>query len=444
MGKITISPSGFLSERGRTHGVYESSNYINDIPELYEGNDYATYTKMRKGDSTVSAAMRSIELPIRKATFDIQPPSNPTDEEKTQAQVLASAIFEHLSWSDILRGAITYLTYGFSVHEFTLEYREGMILPKKIAFRPQNTIEELPTYENRDKRGNLKSLSQIVEGRRYTLPRKKLIICTADAESKENWRGTSILRSAYRPWFIKEKMELINAVANERWGVCIPVLEMPEITDSTTTFTPVEEPGQGDGTITQESQFTVNHRAAVKALQKLHGGEQSYAVLPFGYKLSILDRRSQAIDTLSYIRELKDDIKTAVLALHLRLGGNDTSGSKALGVAFVDSFLHAVESWANVICDAFNYDLLRPLIIMNWGEQKRYATMIVTNIYKTALQEIAYMIQAGVIKPTPELIRYIFDQFGIRIDAESAMPEPNRSPGSQEQEQEQEEENQND
>ena len=41
---------------------------------------------------------------------------------------------------------------------------------------------------------------------------------------------------------------------------------------------------------------------------------------------------------LSFIKELKDDIKTAPLALHLRLGGNDSSGSKALGVAFVDSF----------------------------------------------------------------------------------------------------------
>ena len=403
---------GLLQEKGVSHSRYPYDPFTNDVPALLPGSDLATYRKMRRGDSTVSAVMRSIELPIRRATYDVQPPSEPTSLETQQAKVISDSLFEYLPWSDILKGCITYPTLGFSIHEFTLERRriegKSYILPRKIAFRPQGTITE-EYKDNRDKRGELLNLTQTVDGKRYILPRKKLIICTADAESREDWRGTSVLHSAYRSWFIKEKMEIINAIAHERWGAGIPVLELPELKENQ-TLSEVEE--------------TVLYQAAVVALKALHAGEQSYAVMPPGYKLYVLDRKGTVLDALAFIKELKDDIKTAPLALHLRLGGNDSSGSKALGVAFVDSFLHAVEAWANVICDAFSHDMIRPIVDINWGKQLRYPKMAVTNIYKTVVQDIAYLIQSGVIKSTPELVRFIFEQYGIKLDnPEEAMPD---------------------
>ena len=403
---------GLLQERGVAHSSRPYDPFIKDVPDLLPGSDLATYRKMRRSDSTVSAVMRSVELPIRRATYDIQPPSEPTELEAQQAKIISDALFEYIPWSDILKGCITYPTYGFSVHEYTLERRilesKSYFLPRKIAFRPQGTITE-EYRNNRDKRGQLLNLTQTVDGQRYILPRKKLIICTADAESKEDWRGTGVLHSAYRSWFIKEKMEIILAIAHERWGAGIPVMELPEL---------------AEGQTLSELEETKLYQAAVVALKALHAGEQSYAVMPPGYKLYVLDRKSAILDALSFIKELKDDIKTAPLALHLRLGGNDSSGSKALGVAFIDSFLHAVEAWANVICDAFNYDMIRPIVDINWGKQNRYPKMTVTNIYKTVVQEIAYLIQSGVIKATEELVRFIFEQYGIKLDnPEEAMPD---------------------
>ena len=243
---------------------------------------------MRRGDSTVSAVMRSVELPIRRATYDIQPPSEPSALETQQAKVISDSLFEYLPWSDILKGCITYPTMGFSVHEFTLERRllesKSYFLPRKIAFRPQGTVTE-EYRDSRDKRGQLLNLTQIVDGQRYILPRKKLIICTADAESKEDWRGTSVLHSAYRSWFIKEKMEIILAIAHERWGAGIPVLELPELAENQTL---------------SEQEETVLYKAAVTALKALHAGEQSYAVMPPGYKLYVLDRKSTVLDALIF------------------------------------------------------------------------------------------------------------------------------------------------
>ena len=71
----SASPKGLLSDKGIEHSRYSVASA--DIPELTEGADYEVYRKMRRGDATVSAAMRSIELPIQRATFDIQPPSEP-------------------------------------------------------------------------------------------------------------------------------------------------------------------------------------------------------------------------------------------------------------------------------------------------------------------------------------------------------------------------------
>ena len=400
MPKNLIETSrGLVSERGRESGRYHFGDLYRSIPELTEGEDLLTYERMRRTDPSVAASLRSIELPIRRGTYDIQPPSNPTELEKEQATVLRRAFFDYLVWPETLRGAVTFLRNGFSVHEFTLENRGGYVLPRKIGFRPQKSI--LEDYSSRNDRGNLIQLTQRLDGRDIVLPRKKLVICTADAESREDWRGTSILYSAYKPWFIKEKLEQLAAVAQERWGVGIPILTLPEITDKAQAANLENDP---------------LFKRAVAAVKALHGGEESYVVLPHGYDLKILDRSSRNLDSLPLMRELKQDIYTAMLALQMRLGGSDTTGSKALGVTFIDSFLHAVEAWAQLICDAFNYDLIRTLVNINWGPQERYPAMTVTNIYKRAIQEIAYLFQVGLLKPTAELITYIFEQFGIRID----------------------------
>ena len=197
-------------------------------------------------------------------------------------------------------------------------------------------------------------------------------------------------------------MEIVNAISHERFSAGIFDVEAPE------------------KVLDDAREWAISEAA----IQNVINGIAPYIIKPFGWKASILERKTNAIDILPFIRELKDDIKTAPLALHLRLGGNDASGSKALGVAFVDSFLHAVQAWADVICDAWNEDLIKELVIINWGPQERYPKLTVTNIYKSALTELGYLMQTGLIKPTEELIRYIFEQYGIRIDPAEAVPDP--------------------
>ena len=394
-----------IRERGRAYSRFFPDNYEN-VPELTDITRYEVFRKMRRSDPTVSAAIRSIELPILQGTFDITAPSDPTELEKEQAKLIKEWIFNRLDWNWILRSSLTALTYGNCVFEKMYERVDSYVVPRKLGFRPQRTLSD----DERNNRGELTGIVQHVDELRVTIPRKKCVVITIDAESEEEWRGQSILRSAYKPWYIKEKMEIITGIAHERFTAGILVCEAPE------------------GFVGNKD--SDEWKAAEEALMNIVNGLNPYAMLPPGWKLYTVERKSQVDPTLPFIRDLKDDIKISVVAVHLRLGGSDASGSKALGVTFIDSFLHAVQAWGNLITQAFDRDLIRELVIYNWGVQTRYPRMTLTNVYKSALTELAYLIQTKVIKATPELIKYIFEQYGIVIDnPEDALPDGGSNDG---------------
>ena len=396
------SPRGFRSESGQAHPTFVFDGSYAKVPDLVEGTDLETYDRMT-GDPSVAAVMRSVELPIYRATYDIEPPPEPTELEKMQAKVVRESLFEYMSWPDTLKGALTYLKNGFSVQEYTLEYRDGYWLPRTISYRPASSITEESGTIARDKRGRLKYLTQLVDGQRHLLKRKQLIICSLDTPSPEYWRGRSLLYSAYKPWYIKEKMEIINSISQDRWGAGIVKVDMPPLDTLREAGIDIDE----------------NHplySLAEKAAQNVRSGENAYTIVPPSWKLGILDRSGNPTDPLPFIKELKEDIYISVLAGQLKLGGSDTTGSKALGVTFLDMFLHAVESWGQGIPDAYNRDLIRTIVDVNWGRQNRYPRMSVTNILRSALNALAYLIQTGAIPTTRELVKFIYDQYNIQID----------------------------
>ena len=278
-------------ERGRTH-----SRYLYDptdtVPELQDNQRYEVYRKMIRSDPTVSATVRSIELPIRQGTYDVVPPSQPTATEEEIAKKLSNWLFEGLNWNQILRSSVTALRYGFCVMEKVYDRRGKYIVPIKLGFRPQRTI----TDEKRGARGNLSALVQRVDSFQAELSRSSLVIISVDGESDQDWRGQSILRPVYKPWLIKEKMEIINSISHERFSAGVFILEAPE-------------------RILDESK---EWKIAEDGVKNLVQGLAPYAMLPFGWKLYILERNTRPIDLLPFIKELKDDIKTSPLALHLR------------------------------------------------------------------------------------------------------------------------------
>ena len=389
---------------GGIYGTVDGSQWDTDqVEALTWPQDLQTYQKMRRSDHQTEAILRSIELPIEQGQFAVRPPPEATDQENMIADAVEDAYLRRLQggWEMAIRASLTCLQYGFSVMEQTWEVSdiEGMSMaaPARIAYRPQISI----TGEMR-KDGRLTGLVQTDDRNDIELPLEKLILFSVGRLAEDGWRGTSLLRAAYKAWLLKDQAERIVAIGHQRWSAGIPMIQ-GEL--------------DGDGKPVNVSD---EERAEIEqTLRSLEADEQAFMYVPGGFKAGILDRNTnfQGHTPLDWVRHLDDAMARAILALHLTLGGAG-SGSRSLGTSFVDVFLHGVQAWGDMICDEITEQSIRPMVEWNWGEQKRYPRLTVRNIYATSLERLGYLMQSGVIKPTEALERYIYESLGLDYSPE--------------------------
>lgn len=392
----TTSPgrnaAGFYNS-GLYGGIDNSSWVAELVAELVWPRDLETFQRMRRSDHQVEAILRSIELPIEQGQFAVRPPPEATAQEQMIADTIEDAYLRRLDggWEMAVRAALTHLQYGFSVLEETWEPRDGLVLPRRLSYRPQISI----TGERRDDEGRLLALNQTTDRDDVDLPVEKILIFATNRLSPDQWRGTSLLRSAYKAWLLKDQAERITAIGHQRWSAGIPLIRGM-----------VDKEGKPINVSTQERE------AIIQTLKELESTDQAYLYVPSGFEAGILDRQGRAQTPLDWVRHLDDAMARAILALHLTLGGS-TSGSRSLGTSFIDVFLHAVQAWGSKFCDVVNEQSIRPLVDFNWGPQQRYPRVAVRNIYATSLERLGYLMQSGVLRPTEALERFVYESLGI-------------------------------
>ena len=151
-------------------------------------------------------------------------------------------------------------------------------------------------------------------------------------------------------------------------------------------------------------------------MEEVHSHERAYLIYPDGWEPSILGRgRGQGGaggNPLPTIQHYDQAIAAAMLAMHISLGGT-RSGSRALGGTFIDSFLHAIEAWADYGCQVVSRFSLRDLVDRNWGPREKYPRLRVRNIHRIALEIIGYLAQTGAIKLSDALDRYLKETLDV-------------------------------
>lgn len=60
-----------------------------------------------------------------------------------------------------------------------------------------------------------------------SIPAEKLLVFSYRREG-DNYEGTSVLRSAYKSYFIKDALYKFDAVRHERQSVGIPIIYLPD------------------------------------------------------------------------------------------------------------------------------------------------------------------------------------------------------------------------
>ena len=348
------------------------------LPELSGMRAMRTYDEMRKSDATVKAALLAIQLPIRRAEWFVEPGIQ-DEKGKEQAEFIAKCLFDEMSitWDDFLRQALLSTAYGVMLFEKVFDIREmngkTRIVLKKLAPRLPRTI---LTWQQSDGSDGINQTTQ--DGSNVNIPMDKLVIFVNEKEG-DNWWGISVLRAAYKHWYIKKNLETIDAVAHERQGLGIPYVKIP-------------------------AEASPEDRAnAIAVLKNMRAHEEGYLLEPEGMEVNFKDMHTSGTKDAARAIDYHDrQITKAVLAQFLSLGSGP-SGSRALSEDQTTLFLQSIEAVANGFKDCMNKYMIRQLVDLNFGKQEAYPKLNYAGISKADVDKLttSYQrcVQTGGIKP---------------------------------------------
>ncbi len=364
-------------------GVIDTDEYVADL----QGTTlYTTIDKMRWSDASIQAALLMCELPIRSAEWDIEPASEEAQDQEI-AEFVKDNLFNGLTipWEDTLRQILLMHPYGCMVFEIIYKItEEGKIGWRKWAPRLPKTIQKWHI----DKNGELEKIEQ----RTYKddtfitveIPVEKLMVFVYRKEG-DNYRGTSLLRQAYKHWFFRDKYYKIDAVATERLGIGIPVITLPE------SFTDDD------------------YDDAKKLGENLRGHEKAYVLKKEGWEIEMMDLKSS---TTKGVQEMLEhhtrEILKSVLAQFIDLGSK-SSGSYALAKDQSQIFLSSLDASAKLIEDIVNKEI-KKLVDYNWTVEE-YPKLTHSDLGIKDIKELAEAVQAltfaGMLTGDPETEDYI-------------------------------------
>lgn len=387
-------------------GFIQSSEYV---PELIGKRALDIYDRMRRSDGMTAGTLRALKLPLEGATWGVGPASADAADVEIAAFV-GDNLFEGMTmtWQEHLRHVLTHLDFGFYVCEKVWEIRDGRVRLRKLAPRLQRTIDE---WELADDGGLIRVIQRVYGGTPKTarIPVEKLLVFSNDKEGAD-FQGKSVLRPAYKHWFIKDQLDRIYAIAVERNGVGIPVMKV-------------------DGT----AQNDTNMKRAEDIVKNVAAHEQAYVVEVEGTAFRFEGLGSgKVLDPLQMIQRHERLIGVSMLAQFLALGAQ-ALGSYALSEDHSTLFLRAERAIAEYICDIHNRHLIPQLVDFNFSGVRRYPKLTCSNIEtrnaEKLLNALTPAVNVGLITADAELEDALRARLDLpRRDGTSARPRPVGAP----------------
>lgn len=331
-------------------GNQRYGGYFQDEPNAAWRDDKRidNVEEMRRSDATVKALLNALKAPILATSWDIAPAdSNPEEEEI--AEFCRNNLFGMVrTWKEFLREALTYFDFGFAVFEECWKFRENRIWLDDLAPRIQASIQK---WKLTDGRRGVVQLIYTDETDKGTaeIPMIKLLVLTNDKEGDDP-TGQSVLRPAWKHYYIKDKLYRIGAVSSERYGVGIPMITLP--------------PSAGE----------TESDKAYEMGQQIRSNEKSVIVRPNkDWEVTILvpPGQPQQAQMQELIQHHDRQIIMAGLAGFLGLG-SDATGSYALSKDQSSFFLKHVEDKAAYVAEQITKQVIHRLVELNYGKRAKY------------------------------------------------------------------------
>ena len=315
-----------------------------------------TYAKMMREDAQITSVYRAVTLPIRRIKWQLDPNGADPKVVSLVAEDLRLRVrgedphkpesprTGRVSWKKHLEQLLRALQFGHMFFEQVYQVGDdGLEHLVKLAPRWPGTISKLEIGDD----GGLEAIHQL-PGRRtgeraslrtlkpVRIPIDRLVVYVFD-DLGGSWEGTSILRPAYKHWYLRDELLKLELTVLDRNGMGVPVYTGSDVTNDP----------EGD------------LQSGRDIAEGLGSGEDSGAAIPFGAKLEIKGTTGQLVSPREAIKYHDNMIARSVLAHFLNLDGG---GSYALASTQADLFIQELQGVAEWVADTANQHIVEDLV----------------------------------------------------------------------------------
>jgi hypothetical protein len=375
-----------FAEIGKT-GIRRFSGRVYEefLTQLQGLQGVRIYREMSDNDDIIGASLYAFERVVAQSSWYVQP--NADDKASLKdADFLRDCMndMEH-SWSDFILEANSCLVYGWCICEevykirkgqskdgrLNSKFNDGLIGWRKLSRRMQSTLFEWDFADNGDIKGMVQCPPPDYD--QLYIPLDKCTHFRTKLEGN-NPEGRSILRNAYKPYYFKKNMQMLEAIGVERDLIGLPWIKPPE-----------------------EFDIKADENAEVLAyiknlLSNLRRDEQEGIFMPPGWEIQLLGSNTtrRQFDLDKIINRYDKRIAITVLAQFILLG-MDRVGSFALSTNQNDLFKLAVQGYLNKMAETLNTYTIPRLFSYNptLAKDHKYPKLVPGNISAPNLTELA-------------------------------------------------------
>ena len=406
-------------------------------PEFQWPKSVPLVDRMRRDDPQIASVLLAVTLPLLESDWQLDCTGVRPEVARHVSQDLGieikGTVWEaplrtkgRFSWNEHLPLALLELAFGHSVFEQVYEPDAfGQAHLKKLAWRPPRTIASFDVARD----GGLVAVRQFGIGlsspdpRRAsftltsspdaTIPVNRLVVYVHQREGA-NWAGVSMLRPAYKMWLLKDRALRVQALASDRNGLGLPI------------YTSAPPPDFKDDAKVK-AWLDAEIERGIQIAKGARAGDTSGASLPNGATLTFNGVKGNLPDLDKQIRYYDEQIGRAALTNFLNLGGENSTGSYALGDTFRDFFTKSLNALARHIATITQQYVIEDLVDKNWGPTEPAPRLVPPKIGKehpATAEAVRALLDSGAIKWDPSLEAHLRAQYGMPVRVGIADPEP--------------------
>lgn len=348
----TSLPRLKMSEIGQVGLRTAGKQVVEELDKKFRFPELLITVEDMKKNPTLAAGLHLYRMMLGRVGWRVEVPVGASDVTKERAKFLTTCMSDMThSWEDFINEVVSYLEYGFSVHEIVWKrrkasnskYTDNLVGWAKLPIRSQSTISgwiwsedgrQLLGVEQDPRLFADKNRFANISGK-YFIPTQYMLHFTSD-QSRQNPFGTSVLKSCYRPYRLITLTEESESVGIARDLQGVPVVGLP--------------PRYMAPNASDEEKAVYDYFC--KMVQNIQSNRQAGVVMPLAYdpesrqplfKLELLSNNGgKNYDTDVIIRRYQNDMLTCLHADVLRLG-QDQTGSFALSSSKTNVLSMALE-----------------------------------------------------------------------------------------------------